>query len=364
MTSPARQPDTASRLASLARGRTLDEPAAAGVFADLLEGRLDDAQIGALLALLAARGPTPEELIGAARVMRAHVTPVAYEPASDERLIDTCGTGGAPKTFNVSTVAAIIAAGIEPPGESGVRRIVVAKHGNRSRTGRGSAEVLAALGVNLDATPEAQSRCLRDAGVCFSFAIRHHPAMVHAAGPRRSLGFPTIFNLLGPLTNPAGAKRQLLGVAQREHVALVARALCALGADRAGVAHSDDGLDELGVTAPNTLAWIDAGRVRTERVDPGDPALGLDENGSLAGATLAALAADSVEQAARIARAVVDGSDRGPRRSMALLNAGAAAVVAGVVDDLSSGVSLARVAVDSGRAQGVLASLARASHAG
>lgn len=350
-------------LQSLAAGETLSEASSSALFEHLLSGGLDEPQIGAVLALIASRSPTTDELVGAARVMRAHVTPVPYTAAEDERLIDTCGTGGAPKTFNVSTVAAIIAAGIEPPKAGGVRRVVVAKHGNRSRTGRGSAEVLAALGVNIDATPDTQAACLAEAGVCFSFAVLHHPAMRYAAGPRRSLGFPTIFNLLGPLTNPAGATRQLLGVARAEQVGLAADALRALGAERAGVAHSDDGLDELGVTAPTTIAWVDRGAVQTERLDPTDNALGLDQR-ALEGATLESLRASDVEDAARAARAVIDGSDTGARRAIALVNAGAAAVVAGVAPDMPAGVALAQDAIDSGRAAGVLQSLARVSHAG
>ena len=196
----------------LVAGERLSEDEASTVFEALLSGELDEAQIGCILSLIQARGVTVDELVGAARAMRAHVTPVPFTPREGEVLIDTCGTGGAAKTFNVSTAAAIVAAASEPPPGSGIRRVVVAKHGNRSRTGRGSAEVLAGLGVNIEASPEVQARCLKEIGVCFSFAMRHHPAMRHAAGPRRSLGFPTLFNLLGPLTNPARAPRQLLGV--------------------------------------------------------------------------------------------------------------------------------------------------------
>ncbi len=222
------------------------------LFEAVLSGHLDQAQIAGVLSLLAARGPTTDEVVGAARAMRRHVTPV---PASDPgSLVDTCGTGGAPKTFNVSTAAAIVAAA------AGAR---VAKHGNRSRTGRGSAEVLQALGVNVDAPPGTQARCLDEAGVCFCFAIHHHPAMRHAAVVRRALKFPTIFNILGPLTNPAGATRQLIGVYDEALVPLVAAALARLGSVRAMVVHSRDGLDEVSITAPTVVAEVSTRGITT-----------------------------------------------------------------------------------------------------
>ncbi|MCA9309624.1 MAG: anthranilate phosphoribosyltransferase, partial [Phycisphaerales bacterium] len=183
-------------LRQLLEGRSLSEREAEHVFTQVLTGQANEAQVGALLALIAVRGVNLDELVGAARVMRAYVTPVPVQDA--DTVIDTCGTGGAPKTFNISTAVALVAAACERDG----RRVRVAKHGGRSRTGRGSAEVLARLGVNIDAPPAAQGRCLDQVGVCFSFAIHHHPAMRFAAGPRKSLGFPTVFNLLGPLTNP------------------------------------------------------------------------------------------------------------------------------------------------------------------
>lgn len=335
-------PHEALRL--LVGGGTLSAGQAEGLFESLLTGSLDDAQTAGVLALLQARGVTVEEIVGAARVMRRHVTPVPFEARDGEVLIDTCGTGGAPKTFNVSTAAAIVAASVD-----GVR---VAKHGNRSRTGRGSAEVLEALGVNVNASPELQGRCLEEAGVCFCFAIHHHPAMKHAIGPRRSLGFPTIFNVLGPLTNPAGAERQLIGVYDAKFLPLVGEALARLGAVRAIVAHSEDGLDELSTTAPVRLMHVEPGGTRQERVDAAE--LGLQRVG------LDDLQARDVEDSARIVREVVAGT-AGAHRDIVLLNAGAALLVAGAAPGLAEAVSKAAEAVDSGRARATLETLVRVS---
>lgn len=344
--------DTLRVLGVLAAGRVLDTDDARGLFEALLAGQLDPAQIASALTALRVRGPTATELATAARVMRSHVTPVPYTPGAGESLIDTCGTGGAPKTFNVSTAAALVAASIRPPAGSHVARIVVAKHGNRSRTGRGSAEVLAALGVNVDASPDVQARCLRDVGVCFCFAIHHHPAMKHAAGPRRSLGFPTIFNLLGPLTNPAGATRQLIGVYAPELVGLVAAALAELGATRALVVHADDGLDELSITAPGTAALVERGSVRTLRVDAGT--LGLHP------AAIDTLLAGSVQASADIIGRVLAGQT-GPARDMVVLSAAAAACVSGAFASIQDAIDPAREAIDSGRASATLAALVHLS---
>ncbi|MHC4774469.1 MAG: anthranilate phosphoribosyltransferase [Planctomycetota bacterium] len=231
----------------LLRGGTLDAEQSAAAFEAIMSGRAHHGEIGALLALLSARVPTADEILGAARVMRRHADPVKSrrDPA---RIVDTAGTGGAPKTFNVSTAAALIAAG------AGNGAIAVAKHGNRSRTGRGSAEVLRGLGVNVDADRAVQARCLDEAGICFCFAIHHHPAAKHAMPVRQALGFPTIFNLLGPLTNPAGARRQLMGVYDRRFMEPIAGALTTLGALRAMVVHSDDGLDEISVSPTRTAS--------------------------------------------------------------------------------------------------------------
>ncbi|MCA9297556.1 MAG: anthranilate phosphoribosyltransferase, partial [Phycisphaerales bacterium] len=246
-------------LMTLVGGEALSDVETEALFGEILTGALDDAQIGAALAMLQLRGPTVEEVVGAARSMRAHVTPIPIGPGG-RVVVDTCGTGGAPKTFNVSTLSAIVAA-------SASDRLAFAKHGNRSRTGRGSAEVLQALGVNIDASPERQAACLDACGVCFCFAVHHHPAMKHAIGARRSLGFPTLFNLLGPLTNPARASRQVIGVYAPHLVEMLANAQVGLGAERAIIAHSEDGLDELSTTAPNKVAHVRDGSVSFQTLD-------------------------------------------------------------------------------------------------
>lgn len=338
-------------LSRLVGGDRLGADECQSLFESLLRGDLDDAQIAGVLSLLQSRGPSVEEVVGAARVMRDHVTRVPLPDGCDPAMvIDTCGTGGAPKTFNVSTAAAIVAAACD--GKK--TRVLVAKHGNRSRTGRGSAEILAELGVAVDASPETQSRCLGAAGVCFCFAIHHHPAMKHAIGPRRSLGFPTIFNLLGPLTNPAGADRQLIGVYAPHLVPLMARALHELGAHRAIVAHGEDGLDELTTTAPTRLAHISPEGVREELFDARDA--------GLARASLDDLRASDVQHAARIMREILDGTT-GPHRDIVVLNAAAALVVAGVETTIASAVPVAAEAIDSGDARRTLAALVRASKA-
>ncbi len=344
--------DIHETLDHLIAGRPLAESEAEALFSSLLDGKLDDAQIGALLALIQTRGPAVSELIGAARVMRAHVTPVPVSTGPGQVLIDTCGTGGAPKMFNVSTVAAIIAAAAG--GAPDAPRVLVAKHGNRSRTGRGSAEALAELGVNIDASPETQAACLEQAGVCFCFAIHHHPAMKHAAGPRRSVGFRTIFNLLGPLTNPAGARRQLIGVYAKELVEPMARTLAALGAERAIVAHGLDGLDELTTSAPTLLAHVEDGSVRMQEVDA--QAMGISR------ASHDQMRVEGLEAAAETARAILEGQP-GPRRDIAVFNAAAALLVAGAVDSLEHGIEASADAIDSGATARTLKSLCTASHA-
>ena len=238
-------------LSILVAGGTLDRAQSGGLFRTILSGEADPAQIGAALALIQSRGVTTEELIGAASVMREHVAPVPVADSLRPRLIDTCGTGGAPTPRTASPAAAILPAAAGSAG--GERSLLVAKHGNRSRTGRGSAEVLKQLGINIDATPEQQARCVEEAGICFCFAIHHHPAMRHAAGPRKALGFPTVFNLLGPLTNPAGARRQLLGVYDADRLESVAETLAALGTERAMVVRGDDGLDEITTTTTTAM---------------------------------------------------------------------------------------------------------------
>lgn len=337
-------------LKQLLGGQPLSESQAEGVFDALLTGALDPAQIAGVLSLISARpgGPTTDELVGGARVMRRHVTTVPV-PACGAVLIDTCGTGGAPKAFNISTVSAIVTAA----GATG--RVMVAKHGSVSRTGRGSAEVLAALGVQTGATPDVQSKCLTEIGVCFCFSTHHHPAMRHAAPIRKSLGFPTIFNLLGPLINPAGARRQLIGTFNADLALKMAQTLARLGTERAWVVTSHDGLDELSTTSTNIAYEVHATGIRSHSVDP--VALGLPR------VRLEDLQTHTLESAQKLFRDVLNG-DTGPARDIVLLNSAAALLVAGCVASLEEGIEAARAAIDSGRATRTLESLVRLSNAG
>ncbi len=331
-------------LVRLLEGRTLSEEESSNAFRSIMSGKADHAEIGALLALMATRLPTVDELVGAARVMRERVDRLETGVAPED-LLDTAGTGGAPKTFNVSTAAAIVAAA------SGAR---VAKHGNRSRTGRGSAEVLEALGVDVGAGRETQRACLERAGVCFCFAIHHHPAARHAMPVRKALGFPTLFNLLGPLTNPAGAGRQVMGVYRADFVPIVAEALARLDSVRALVMHSDDGLDEFSLGASNLVAQVDRGSVRAYRVDPAE--LGLTPT------PYTDLQARDLPHAVELVRSILSGDERGPAREIVLLNAAAAIHAAGQSDDIESGISIAAQSIDFGDAMRTLETLVEVSN--
>ena len=341
---PARPGDLTPFLRKLVRGETLTEDESRVAFEEIASGESHHAEIGAFLALLATRLPTVDEIVGAATVMRARVerVPCRTDPRS---IVDTAGTGGAPKSFNVSTAAAIVAAA------AGAK---VAKHGNRSRTGRGSAEVMERLGVHVDASPAVQARCLDEVGICFCFAIHHHPAAKHVMPVRRTLGIPTIFNLLGPLTNPAGAGRQVMGVYAREFVRPIAEALVRLGSTHALVFHSDDGLDEISVGALTRVAEVRNGAVHDWIVDPS--ALGLEMADPLS------LAPNTLDEAAELFLRVVRGEDRGARRSMVVVNAAAALLVAGRVATIDEGVVIAAEAIDRGEAGRTLEALRVASH--
>jgi anthranilate phosphoribosyltransferase len=245
-------------------GETLTTDEITGAFRVIMSGNATDGLIGAFLGILATRIPTSEELFGASSVMKECVSKIEFP--QPQNILDTCGTGGAPKTFNVSTAAGIVAAAC------GAR---VAKHGNKSRTGRGSAEVLACLGINIDATIEQQKRCLEEVGICFCFAPRHHKSVAHVMPVRKELGFPTIFNLLGPLTNPCSAGRQLLGVWDDSFVMPMAKSLAKSGTTKSAVVHSSDGLDELSISAPTRIVYIQDGKITEETLRPTD--VGLQE---------------------------------------------------------------------------------------
>jgi anthranilate phosphoribosyltransferase len=289
------------------------------------------------------KGERPAEVVGLARTMRARATPLSR---SYEDVFDTCGTGGdRAHTFNVSTVAALVVAAC------GVR---VAKHGNRSVSSRcGSADLFEALGVNISATPEAVERCLDAAGIAFFFAPTFHPSMRHAGPARRDLGVRTAFNLLGPLTNPAGAARQLVGVPRPELTELVARSLGLLGSRRAWVVHGADGLDEISTTGYTKVSEFRDGAVNTFYLHPSDAGLPKAQPDALRGA-------DAAENA-RIARDVLAGA-RGAPRDIVLFNAAASLLIAGVAADLREGIRQAEAALDEGRAGAVLESLVQASN--
>ncbi len=335
---------------TLEAGTPLSEDLAYTTFSAIMRGDVAEDRITRLLSLLAQRPVTTDELTGAARVMREQVTPVPVAEDIRDSLIDTCGTGGAPKTFNVSTAAALIVAGA---GRTMSTPIRVAKHGNRSRTGRGSAEVLMMLGVNADASPEVQARCLEEAGVCFCFAIHHHPATRHAMPSRLALGHPTIFNLLGPLTNPAGAKRQVIGCFDAQALETMAQTLQRLGAERAMVCRGDDGLDEITTTTTSTIYALFDGRVSRETFDPGS--LGLERT------PLESLQVSTVEEGAHAIQAILAG-DEGPQTSIALVNAAAGLVVSGVCSTMVNGYAIAHEAIVEGDAMRALEDLVRISN--
>jgi anthranilate phosphoribosyltransferase len=330
-------------LLKLCRREDLTRDEAREAFAHLLSGEATESQIGGLLVGLAAKGTTAEELVGAATVMREKSIPVPCE--GDGVIIDTCGTGGDVRgTFNISTAAAIVCAA------AGVR---VVKHGNRSASSKsGSADVLEKLGVGLETPPERLGECLRQANICFAFARYHNPAMNFVGAARSSLGIPTIFNVLGPLTNPAKAKHQLLGVFTPELTDRMATVLRELGSERAWVVHAEDGLDELSTLGRTRVSELKDGHVRTWTLDP--RTVGLDY------ARLSDLTVNSVDEAAAALNAVFDG-ERGPRRDIVTLNAGAALVVAGKAGDLRQGVELSAQAIDSGSVRRTLDALIRCS---
>ncbi len=314
---------------------------ASAVLTEIMEGRADPVQTGAFLIALRAKGETVPELVGLARTMRALAAPVSTRR---ENLVDTAGTGGGPSTFNVSTTAALIAA---------AAGCAVAKHGNRSSTSKcGSADLLEALGVNIELDPEQVGRCLDEVGFGFMFAPRHHAATAHVVPARKALGVRTIFNFLGPLTNPAGAERQVLGVADRHYQETIAEALLGLGSVRALVVTAEDGLDEISISAPTRVIEVADGSTSEWFAQPSQFGLAPAELESVAGGT--------PEENAAAVRGVLAG-ESGPRRDLALVNAAAAIYVGGLAGDLSDGVERAASAVDSGAAADVLERLTAAT---
>ena len=331
-------------LLKLCRREDLTRDEAREAFLHIMSGDAPDAQIGGLLVGMASKGTTVEELVGAATVMREKVVPVA---CAEGVILDTCGTGGDVRgTFNISTAAALVAAG------AGVK---VVKHGNRSASSQsGSADVLEKLGVNIDPGPAATAQCLAAANLCFAFARVHHPAMKHVASARSALAIPTIFNLLGPLTNPGRARHQLLGVFAPELTDRLATVLRELGSQHAWVVHADDGLDELSTLGPTRVSELKHGHVHTFTLDPRE--LGFEY------ARLSDLQVATADESAGVIRSVLSGR-KGPARDITVLNAAGAIHIAGHAVDLAEGVKLATEAIESQRAAQALAALVRCSNA-
>jgi anthranilate phosphoribosyltransferase len=323
--------DTLTRaIDALASGHDLSQADASAVLAEIMSGEASETQIAGFLIALRTKGETVEELAGLAATMRAMATAV---PCARDDLVDTAGTGGGRPTFNVSTTAALIAAGAG---------CALAKHGNRSATGlSGSADVLEALGARIDLGPEAVARCIDEAGFGFMFAPTHHQATRFVVPVRRELAVRTIFNFLGPLTNPAGARRQLIGVSDPAYLERMAGALARLGVDRALVVSSEDGLDEMSTSAPTHVVEVNGNAIERYVVTPED--VGIDTT------TPDAVTGGTPDANARTTREIL-GGEPGPRREIALLNAGAAIYAAGVAGTLREGVDTAREAVDSGAA--------------
>jgi anthranilate phosphoribosyltransferase len=321
-------------------GSFLTEQQATVAFDAIFAGNVHEDELADFLIALARRGPAVAEITGAAKSMRANMHSI-QAPAGT---IDLCGTGGdGHNTLNISTAVSFVVAGAGVP---------VAKHGNRSATSRaGAADVLETLGVKIELSPEQAQRCLEDAGSCFLFARAYHPAMRHVAAVRKQLGVRTIFNLLGPLSNPARVKRQLLGVYAREWIEPMAEVLAALGTERAWVVHGSDGLDEMTTTGETHIASLENGQIQL-----------LDFDAVPRKAVLADLKGGDASHNAQAIRELLEGEE-GPFRDIVLLNAGAALVVAGKAQSLSDGFQMAQMAIDSGAALSRLERLIEVSNA-
>ncbi|MBD2869665.1 anthranilate phosphoribosyltransferase [Paenibacillus arenilitoris] len=326
-------------LGRLVGGSDLTREQAKAVMNVIMSGEATPSQIAGVATALRMKGETKDEITGFAEAMRAHSSRVNTE---QEGLLDTCGTGGSGiHKFNISTASSIIAAA------AGIR---VAKHGNRAMSGKaGSADVLEALGVQIAITPEQAAQCLDAIGICFMFAQLYHPSLRHAAVPRRELGVRTIFNMLGPLTNPAGADRQLLGLYDRSRTATVAEVLGELGLKRAMVVSSHDGLDEISISAPTQISELLDGEVTTYDLTPEELGLAKYPISEVMGGEPAVNAA--------LIRAIFAGEQRGAYRDIVLANAGACIYVGGAASSLREGVAIAAEVIDSGKAERKLASL-------
>ena len=340
-------------IAKLVERQDLNELEMIDAMNQIMGGEATPAQIGAFMTALRMKGETIPEIVGAARVMRAHATPIRVGEVVDldrddinldrETILDTCGTGGSgTRSFNISTTVALVVAAC------GAK---VAKHGNRSVSSScGSADVLEKLGVKLDIAPEQVAECIEQIGVGFLFAPALHGAMKHAIGPRREIGIRTIFNILGSLTNPAAANRQVLGVFREDLVEPLARVLLSLGCRRGFVVHGSDGMDEITLTGTTLVAAISGGTVEVQTIAP--------EQFGFQRCRLEELQGGDAEQNARIVTAVLSGS-KGPKRDIVLLNSAYALVAAGLAADVDAGIEQAAAAIDEGRAKAILNALVR-----
>ncbi|HEV7661952.1 MAG TPA: anthranilate phosphoribosyltransferase [Chloroflexota bacterium] len=328
-------------LGKLVLGQNLTQAEAGAAMRSLVAGEATPSQIAGFAIALRMKGETPEEIAGLAEVMRAAATQVDAGPD----VVDVVGTGGdGAGTFNISTLSALIVA------SAGGK---VAKHGNRSITSQcGAADFLEAIGIAIDLPPDGVAKCVAQTGFGFMFAPKYHPAMRHASVPRGEIGVRTVFNILGPLTNPAGARRQLTGVAVASLGETLARVLGLMGAEHAVVVHGQDGLDEISVCAPTDIHEARNGEVRSYVIDPEQFGLPRWPTDAVRGGT--------VDANVRLARAVLEG-DHGPARDVTLLNAGAAIYVAGLAESIAAGIARAADALDSGRARDKVAEIAAAS---
>lgn len=343
-------------IAKLVERQDLSEAEMIGAMDQIMGGEATPAQVGSFITALRMKGETIAEIVGAARVMRAHATPIRVGAVVDidrdeinverETIIDTCGTGGSgTRSFNISTTVALAVAACGGK---------VAKHGNRSITSAcGSADVLEKLGVNLDLSPEQVGRCVEQVGVGFLFAPALHGAMKHAIGPRREIGVRTIFNILGPLTNPAGADRQVLGVFKKELVEPLAKVLLSLGCRRGFVVHGSDGMDEITLTGPTLVAAISGGTIEVQSIEPQQ--FGFDC------CQLEDLQGGDAQQNAAIINAILAG-EKGPKRDVVVLNGAYALLAAGLASGIDEGVGMLQQVLDNGKAQATLETLIQMSN--
>jgi len=332
----------------LVEGKSLSEEESRELFKEIMEGKLTDVQIAGILVALRSKGETVEEIAGAVRVMREKSRKVPLREEVRERLVDTCGTGGDLKgTFNVSTAAALVVASCGVP---------VAKHGNRSVSSRcGSADILESFGVRIDLEPEEVAKCIEEVGFGFMFAPKFHPAMAAVSRPRRELGIRTIFNVLGPMTNPAGAPRQLMGVYDEKLTEKLAEVLLRLGTKRAFIVHGEDGTDEVTVTGATKVTEIKDGEIKSYTVTPEDFGLKRAPFSEISGG-------GTLEENRNIVQRILTGEDRGAKRDMVALNSAFALLAAGRVESVEEGIELSMETLEEGKPYELLCRLVKVTN--